>query len=466
VRKSIRISIIAGILGLLIAGFFISRFLIEKKDEKSVSEEKEIIRITDIPEGELKKIILTNSSGELVLAEKEGSWAVEPAPDFEITATEPADIERNFRTLTAERVIEENPESYADYGLDRPRGTALGIMEDNSEILIEIGNQIPSKRGYYVRKKGDTGVYSVSSYKASSLLSSIDDLRQKRLTHIDKEQITYLYIKDEKEIEILPRNAGDSIFIAPFSAFVMTKPYMQKRGVDEEKFSAFIETLPFSFTVSKFIDDPGDLSQYGLDAPEKEFILEDAERRLHVLIGDEAEDGEIFCREADSQEVFTLNKRDLDFLSVKSFEITDKFALIINIDDVDRFILTRGEEKYTAEIRRTPPEDEESEPLENYYVNGREIEEKPFKAYYQKVIGLILDAENPEPGKADGESDVLIEYYLNTEPKYASLSFQPFNRDFYKAVRGSDSVTEFLVSIWQVDDAVEAARNVLKDKEE
>ncbi len=463
--KPVRLIIIFTVITALILSFFLITARMKKKAElEREAGTTEVIRITDIAEGKVRTITLENPKGRFVFTREGDSWRIEPAPPFDVIYTNIDSMERVIRSMTAVRVVEESPESLGPYGLSPSLGTVTADLEDGTQVVLNIGSMTPERSAYYVQKKGDPRVYIIRSYAAAPFLASLNDFRQMRLTHIDKETLQYLRIVSDRTMEFVPRDKEKDALIAPFSQFTMTKPWMNRRGTDTEKFSAFLESIPFAFTVSEFIDDdPEDLGVYGLENPEKEFVLRDAERELHVLLGN-AQEGYVFARESQGGPVFTLPSRDLAFMNRKPFDLTDKFALIINIDFVDRILFTAGAETYTAEIKRKPGDenDEETE----YYFNDRQVEEKPFKEFYQKIIGLLYDAENPEPQKAEqdgrlgtyGYPEVSIEYFLNIQPEPAVLTLYPYNRDFYAAAR--DGFSEFLLSRNQIETAIDTARDL------
>ena len=148
---------------------------------------------------------------------------------------------------------------------------------------------------------------------------------------------------------------------------------------------------------------------------------------------------------------------------------SDRYGPVpILIDRQGRWLLVRSEEHFSDTF---PGTGENGEPEEEYFLNGTSSEEQTFKKFYQKFIGLLLEAEHPAPGgSAKGEIPVLtVEYELNVPEKLASVTFFEFNRDFYaaSAVRGTgdggwtSGAVEFLISKSQLDKAVSEALELL-----
>jgi hypothetical protein len=138
-------------------------------------------------------------------------------------------------------------------------------------------------------------------------------------------------------------------------------------------------------------------------------------------------------------------------INTKPFTIVDKFALILNIDSVDRLVISEdGKALLTAEL--TGQGDEAV-----FTLNGRQTADKPFRNFYQAVIGLLADAEYSGPRPSDRVSGIItIRYQMNTPPgQEMAISLIPHNRDFY--ILSVDGITEFLISRAQVRKIFESA---------
>jgi hypothetical protein len=454
VKKSVRLLIIFSAVAGLIVIFLLITSRENNREEGTGAEPEEIVRITDLEEGVVVKIELEQREDSLTLEHDESGWTLVPEPPFPIKTASLVAIDRNLRTLIADRVVEESPEDLAQYGLAPPQVTVTGSTADSTEVIINIGDQTPSRQAYYVQKEGDPRVFTVRNYKAQTFFTSLRSLRPDRLTHIDTEQLTYLYLNNGQEVEIIPLDINRFPLVAPFSSFMMMKPWNHPRATDAEKMQALIDGIPFAFMIQNYeSDDAEDLSLFGLDQPQGEVILRDQDNSLHFFVGNSDNAGNRYAVEHGSRTVLALAEEDLSFLNSRPFNLMDKFVLIINIDFVESFTLSTGGERYTAEIIREAD-------TETYFFDGTIVEEKPFKKYYQEAIGLVFEAEHPNPGPpAEGKIPaVVIDYELNIPQAEASVSFYDYNRDFYAA--DINGILEFLISKQQVIMTVQAAQEL------
>jgi hypothetical protein len=170
---------------------------------------------------------------------------------------------------------------------------------------------------------------------------------------------------------------------------------------------------------------------------------------LDLLLGN-AEGGAYYAKKAGAPGVFTVAGLE-PVINTRPFTIVDKFALILNIDSVDRIVISEdGKALLTAEIKGKGDE-------AVFTLNGRRTADKAFRNFYQAVIGLLTDAEYEGPRPGGNVSGVItVRYQLNTPPgQEMALSLIPHDRDFY--ILNMDGVTEFLISRAQVRKIFESA---------
>ncbi|MCL2473074.1 MAG: hypothetical protein FWF26_05280, partial [Treponema sp.] len=135
----------------------------------------------------------------------------------------------------------------------------------------------------------------------------------------------------------------------------------------------------------------------------------------------------------------------------------DRFALLVNIDWVDRLTISGGEQNLAADLRGSGDE-------AVFSLNGKKTVTSSFRNFYQTVIGLLIDTEIPAGQRPDPKAagTITIEYQLNTPPdSRASITLIPYNRDFYALWQ--EGTAEFLISrnqvrkIYDVADTMEYA---------
>ena|ERR1035437_6185341 len=95
--------------------------------------------------------------------------------------------------------------------------------------------------------------------------------------------------------------------------------------------------------------------------------------------------------------------------------------------------------------------------LEFYYNNKLTIELSKFKAQYQEIIGLLVDAENDK--KLEDKPEVSITYSLNKGSKKQEIvDFVPYNDQFYAVFR--DGKSDFVIGKDKVNKMITGLRNL------
>ncbi|NMA94663.1 MAG: DUF4340 domain-containing protein [Clostridiales bacterium] len=445
-RKSKHIVLLIVVLGLLIG----AHYYIKNRPVQHEEPQSERVTISKFDKDKLIKMTLYTDKGTLTFDKKDDEWEVDYPHEITLNKSAVDDIAYSFASLYAESVVDEDPEDLSVYGLDNPQATAEGELDDGEKKIFYLGNKTPAGDTYYLMAEGDPKVYVVWMNHGEHFTYELSDVRDTKLPSIDKTDLQYLKLekKGERTIEIRT-NKGRSEDEVSFGLglWKMTMPYNEPMGVHSDNFQKMLDSIS-PFSIKDFIDDdPQDLSDYGLEEPEIKFIFKDSENTLELHIGKEHDDKSVYFKLPDSKAVYTLEKSRIDFMDVDPFTIVEKFAAIVHIDDVDRIVIDDQGKKTEITIDRVTKKSEKDEDKEEveetFKVNGVEMEEKPFKKYYQSLIGLMVDAENNK--EPDAKADVTTTFYLNKgKDRELVVEYVPYDNDFYIAVRGGKS--EFLVS--------------------
>jgi len=434
-------------------------FYVSNRPQEQTND-KESIEISKVAKDDIVKMVLESRDGTtLTFEKKDDEWTVDYPHPVVLDQTSIDDIAYSFASLYAERLIDENPEDLSVYGLDKPVVVAKAFLKDGTQKVLYLGNKTPAGNTYYLMAEGDPKVYSVWMNHGEHFSSKLSDVRQRDLTEITTEGLTYLKIakKGKPTIEIETNEKSDDEPYLDLSVWRMIQPYNEPMGVSSDKFQNVLDAIASlsNDAIKEFVEDePQDLSKYGLDDPVAELIVKDDENTLHLYFGKDAEDGKtVYFKTADVNSVYTIEKSKIELLDTKPFDIVDKFAYIVNIDNVDKVVIEgRGKTHVltlTRETKKAEKEGEEDEVITTYMVDGKEVEEKPFKEFYRSLIGISVDAEIDRE-MTEENPEVKTTFYLNKGSKReATISYVPYDNDFYAVFRSGR--VEFVVAKSQVN---------------
>jgi hypothetical protein len=453
-RKSLTLIIAAAAIGVLIGGYFGSQAWIKahpKASPYSSYSSMETPRLTEFDSSKIVKIELPGAG--FALEKKDDRWKLSSPPAGATVTIDQSAVSNklwSISSLWAESIIEEEPGDLTQYGLAEPQGRTIITDSDGKKAELFFGNMTPSRSSYYIMTAGDPAVYTVSSYSGDNFLFTLDSIRDRYLFASEANAPINRFTLDpgngEKIIDMVPRPDNEYL-VSNFSQYMLVSPYLRNRGVASDKFAPFLEPLQY-LQVNEFVDDnPTSLAPYGLDKPGRFFI--DMETGSLDLLFGRGTNGNLYLKRPDAPGVFTADGFE-QVISMTPFVITDKFAMIFNIDNVNTIIVTGEGRTLTADIKGTKDEPE-------FFLNGKKTADKEFRTWYQAVIGLLVDAEYPgDSGRTDSGSGLFIEFSLKypagTKP---AITLTPYNRDFYALIK--DGVTEFVISRAQVRSIFDSA---------
>ena len=474
-RRNLLIAL--AVLFLLGGGYYLSRFLINRKaqsDESKDAASNDISSYTlgnldweDIVKIEAPGITLEKTGETWELSRFEYGTAGKTPPAIELDQKQVSFLAYALASVQTERVIDENPLDISVFGLDNPSSWIMATDSIGKKAVYHLGSATPSKNSYYAMEDGDPKVYTVSAYASEFLSFSIhnfDIIRQRQLfPQFEPGELTLLSIEGKEiniGIEAMPEQI-EAYLATSTSPVILTSPYLLPRSMNNEALQNFIPSFS-NLQIEKFIDDdPASLSPYGLDDPVR-VSLKAGNNSLDLLVGNRLDNG-YFAKVPDAPLVFTIRGRE-NFTSVKPITLIERFILLVNIEYVKHLSITGGEINLNADIL-----DQNDEP--EFFLNGKKIEDSLFRNFFTAAIALRIEAEYPGPASSqrpDDDRSITIEYQFKDPSAMpadapaggrASITLLPYNRDFYAIEQGG--AVEFLVSRNQVRSIFEAANAAL-----
>lgn len=472
--KKYRIALAAAAVLAMAGGyFFLSREKPEPESAGAAQEARELIYVYKNEKESLSGVTVRPASGTPVnLYQKNGEWIADISfPEEDLVASTVRSAGATALQMIADRVIEENPADLSVYGLDAPSIEVDFTHHDGKVSTLLVGNRNPGGNKYYVKMASGNTVYTVLAFSPKNFDFSMEDLRNRQIQFaFNPEAALYFRIVNNGEtIRIQPSQEPDPDLIGQkTSSYKLMTPFTPK-SVSADKMDTLIKAVPKVITIAEFIDDaPTDYSLYGLDPPRKVFRAKDPRASMTLAIGSQTPRGNYYARVDDDPKVIALSPLVVDPLfQFSAFDFIDKFILLINIKSVDRVSLMVNGRSHELEITRfydgnsgmKNQDGTEDEGETHYFIDGMEIEEKPFKTLYQTLIGPLADSPNPETTVLSSP-EVTITYTLNEGPvANPVVEFVKINRNFYAAfVNGKN---EFIVSAYQIDTIKEALSSAL-----
>lgn len=424
--------ILVVVLGLLIGTYVV----VKNKKDTGMDEgsESKIEKILDLDSTKIAEVTVENKDEKLVIVKKDKEWELALPAGLKADKSILSSIAINASTIIADKVIEENASDLSVYGLDKPVIVTIK-MDDGKQEAIFVGNETPTKDGYYLKMKDTNKIYTIGSYTAEKLIVGKNDIRDKKLFTFTIEDTTAFSMD----------RAGENVFTAKKvsdAEWTITAPI--EANINAGEISTMLDAIANSY-VSEFVDEnAADLGKYGLDNPSYALEVEVSGTKIKLLLGAE-KDSMFYAKLADSNDVFTISSSAYTFIDKPLKEIMEVFAYIVNIQDVNKIEVQMDGETVVSEIQT----DKDDSDKDKFFVNGKdatvkdESDNQLFRKYYQALIGVTLsDLEigaNPV-----GNPEITFTYYIKKEPEKVTVKFIRKDDRYYYVLR-NDKYTGMIV---------------------
>lgn len=420
-----------------------------KKSSDSTTANTQTIDIAKLDSKKISKITLKTKSSVLNITKNGTKWASDSAPGINLSEASVESLLTNFASMQAEKVIANNLNDIAQYGLQAPSAIATVTMEDGSVKEFSLGSKSPDGSYYYLILKGNNKIYTVASTVGDIFSYTVNNLIDASIPTLDSQNVTYLKFthKGQKPVEFKINDNKSQTYTNSVMSWLMTSPYSMMYGVNDQNLGTTINAA-ISIKINTVVDpNATNLSKYGLDKPSLDLVVKDTKNTLHLIFGNDEDADNTYFKLASSNAVYTCSKSSLDAFNVKPFELSGKYADMINIDDVDSIDFQGPQGNHTLTFSRVTKKatksGESDTVVTTFKVDNKVIDDQKFRNWYQELIALTVDAENDKSVQEKPEYKTV--FHINKANKQPiTLEYCPYNSDFYTVFTNGKS--DFVIS--------------------
>ena len=269
--------------------------LVERHRPTSDEVENEAEKILhDFERDDVVGIVIDRAEGRVRLEKIDEEWRLREPLDFPADESVVSSTLGSLANLTADRRLAADEFDWADYGLEQAAVTVTLRMADGSERVVAVGDELPLGSKRALRIDSSDGVTIASGWFVSDLEREVDDWRSRDVVDISEDRVASIDI-----------GAGED----RIRAVRLEDRWQLLEPVDDlgdrDHLQSLVRDLD-SLRIEEFLDDPVDLGDLGLDAPEYEItvVRADGGEPLRLDLGStrEGERGaEVACRRGDSE---------------------------------------------------------------------------------------------------------------------------------------------------------------------
>lgn len=287
-------------------------WFVEMKRDPNAVEEAPREKLFTVEPSQIQEVRLRNEQGEESTLKRAGErWTIAEIPGAEVDETEAGNIVTSLAGLESNRIVEEQPASLAEYGLDKPRITASFKDAAGAERTLLIGSKTATGGDLYAKLADSPRVLLVGSFLEESFNRSRFDLRDKSVLKFARDAVGSISITNASGTIVLTRKDG---------AWRVTS--LGDAPADDAMVESLISRLSAA-RMQSIVDAP-DMGAMGLAKPAAAVTVTAGPQQARLEIGGPAGEGSLHARDAQRGIIFTVESALADELKKKAEDFRKK----------------------------------------------------------------------------------------------------------------------------------------------
>lgn len=250
---------------------------------------------------QIEEVTVKSESGDVTTIRKDGTaWKLTAPIEATASDADASSLAGALGGIEITRVVDPNPASLAEFGLEKPRIQVDFKGKDQPAGHLYIGDKNPTGAGLYARRNDEKQVFLIGAFNESTLNRSTFDLRDKTLISIPRGKVQSIDIANAAARVVLTKKEKEWRVTTPVDA--------RADFSSSEALIGRLESAQMKSVVTNSVAF-GDLKQYGLDNPPVRITvnLEGASPAVLELGADAGPDA-VYARDASKSVVATVEK--------------------------------------------------------------------------------------------------------------------------------------------------------------
>jgi hypothetical protein len=222
-------------------------------------------------------------------------------------------------SLEVDKVIDDNPTSLAQFGLDPARySVSFKAAGDATTHRINIGNKTPTGSGLYARVEGQNRLFLAPAVQDDTLNRTTFDLRDKRVLVFTRD--------DVDAVSLAPKGSPAIALAKKGNDWRMTQPLDVRADFSPvDGLIGRLDQVHMLSLVSEGAEPtPAELKTYGLDNPQLIATVGAGSSKATLAIGAKKDDANLYARDLSRPMVFTVEPALLADLTKKPDDLRVK----------------------------------------------------------------------------------------------------------------------------------------------
>lgn len=437
----------------LTGGYFaVKHFLADDKQDMSDTHE-EAIPVNAMQVDDIQQIEYLFGDEKIVLVREQDKWSLVHDPEFPVKQTLAQAMASLSASLSAVRLVSDNPDDFAEYGLSEPETAYLFTLHDGTKVTYFLGNYNSFGSTYYMNVAGTNQIYLISDEYLQAFDHGLSDLADvAAMPEVSTDQVHDLTMTlDGKTTRVFKNNDGqptvysdkftwffdeqtpaDSVaaryLVGAVSAFVSGGCASYKSDADTlEAFGLTdpVLTAELEYTVTEE-KDTGEFDEN--DEPITETVSE--EQTLTLLVGGAYKDGRLCAKTDHSDTVYLIQPdylQDLRDFNYDDLQVSDICA--VQTTDVQSMDVTINGK--TSSIRITREQNGADTEKIVYQLDGKQISPSRFNEFFSCIQTMQSEGTADQTVQMDDAPITVVYHTSRNGFETITLCLKPFDANFY-----------------------------------
>ena len=330
------------------AGLGAYLYFVESKRDPSDADKKE--KVFTVESEKIDELNVKSESGErTTLRKTDKEWQIVAPVAAQPDSAAVSGLTSNLSSLELQRVIDDNPQDLAEYGLAQPR-LEVAFKAGGQEHRLLIGRKTPAATELYAKLGDGKRVFLIPGFVDTTFNKTTFDLRDKTVLRVERDKIEAASIASSKRTLQFAKAGGEWTLTAPVKA----------RG-DFTTIDGLVSRLITLQMKSLVAPEAASLTEYGLDKPDVTIQLGSGSSQATLLLGKTAGDGVVYAKDQSRPAIVTVDATLLPDVSKEIGEFRQKDLFDGRAFNATRLEVTRSGQSSVFEKTKTKNKDGQDE---------------------------------------------------------------------------------------------------------
>lgn len=395
------------ILLLVAAGIGAYAYFVEMKRDISDPLQKKEKIFPAVASGKVEEIEVHAESGDVTKLKKTGdAWQIVAPAALEVDSPAVSAVASTLETIEAQKILDENPASVKEYGLDPPRYyLVFKAAGDTATYRLNVGSKTPTGADMYSRAEGQTKLVLVSSFLEDMLNRTTFNLRDKAILKFATSGVDSIKLEVTGSPALaFSKKGSDWRLTAPIDAKADFGSVEGMVGRLSQTSMSAIEVDPAGAPASSAATplSPADMKKFGFDKPQLSITVGTGSSRATLVIGGKKDDAALYARDLSRPLVFAVESKLLDDLKRKVDDVRVKDVFEFRSFTVLSLDITRGGQTYSfaKDKAAAPNQSTAAEVWKQTKPVAKDIDQAKFTDFLTTLANLRADkfADKPIAG--------------------------------------------------------------------